>query len=54
MSERILGIASVVAVSGKSLRITLIEEAVRLLGVKKGDKIAFIQDITGRIYIRKA
>jgi len=56
--ERILGVAAVVVVDGRkprSYRVTLIEPVVNVLGLKKGDKIAFILDETSRkIEIRKA
>ena len=53
MTERILGLTSAVSVIGRSLRITLVEDAAKYLQVKKGDKLAFIAE-DGRIYIRKA
>ncbi len=56
--EKILGIASVVPVnSGKprSYRITLIEDVVKKLEIRKGDKIVFmLGEESDRIYIRKA
>ena len=54
MPERILGLSSTVTVGGKSLRITLVEDAAEYLQVKKGDKVAFILAEDGRIYIRRA
>ncbi|MCS4538542.1 MAG: hypothetical protein HYY67_06785 [Thaumarchaeota archaeon] len=54
MSEKILGLASVVSVDSKSCRVTLIQEVVSRLKIKKGDKIAFLLDEKGRIHIRKA
>ena len=54
MTERILGLASAVTVGGRSLRITLVEDAVDHLKIKKGDKVAFILNEDGMVYIRKA
>jgi len=54
MPERILGLASVVSLDDRSYRVTLIQEVVEVLKVKKRDKIVFLQDDSGRIYIRKA
>ena len=51
MSEKIIGIASVV---GKdTLRITLIQDIVTIMKVKKGDKIVYLQNDKGDIIIRK-
>ena len=54
MPERILGLSSAVSVAGRSLRITLVEDAAECLQVKKGDKVAFILAEDGRVYVRKA
>ena len=54
MPEHILGLSSAVSVIGKSLRITLVEDAAEYLQVKKGDKVAFILSEDGRVYVRKA
>jgi hypothetical protein len=55
--EKILGVAAVVVVNGRkprSYRVTLIESVANILGLKKGDKIAFILDETSKkIEIRK-
>lgn len=51
MPEKIIGIASVV---GKdTLRITLIEDVVEIMNVKKGDKVVYLQTDNGNIIIRK-
>ncbi len=50
---RILGVASVVGFGKGSLRITLITEAAKMLRVKAGDKVAFL-DEDGRLVIAKA
>ena len=51
MTEKIIGIASVV---GKdTMRITLIEDVVEIMKVKKGDKVVYLQNDTGDIIIRK-
>ena len=54
MPDKILGLSSAVTVAGRSLRITLVEDAAKYLNVKKGDKVAFILEEDGRVYIRKA
>ena len=54
MTDRILGLTSAVSVVGRSLRITLVEDAAKYLQVKKGDKLAFILAEDGRVYVRKA
>ena len=55
--EKVLGIASVVPVNGekpRSYRITLIEDVVERLQIKKGDKVLFMLDEgSGRVYIKK-
>ena len=56
--ERILGVASVVPVNRekpRSYRVTLLEPVVKILGIRKGDKVAFVYDEKlGLVYIRKA
>jgi len=56
--ERILGVASVVPVNGekpRSYRVTLLEPVVKILGIRKGDKVVFVYDEKlGLVYIRKA
>jgi len=38
----------------RSLRVTVVKEAVELLGIGKGDKVAFLVDDKGRVYLTKA
>jgi len=56
--EKILGVASVVPVNSekpRSYRVTLLEPVVKILGIRKGDKVAFVYDEKlGLVYIRKA
>ena len=54
MTDRILGLSSAVSVVGRSLRITLVEDAAEYLQIKKGEKVAFILAEDGRVYVRKA
>jgi len=50
---KFLGKSKIVAMTGRSLRITLIQEVAQALNVDRGDSIVFIQDEQGRIYIEK-
>jgi len=56
--ERILGVASVVPVNHKkprSYRVTLLEPVVKILNIKKGDKIVYVYDEkSNTVYIKKA
>ena len=56
--EKILGVASVVPVNHekpRSYRVTLLEPVVKILKVKKGDKIAYIYDEKADlVYIKRA
>ena len=50
---KFLGKSKIVAMAGRSLRITLIQEVAEALNAKRGDSIIYIQDEQGRVYIEK-